>query len=284
MGGGMDSTLIFQDAIDCIYTVLQLVAGDKAYPEKVFQEGKCYIGVAWISLCAWESPWEHLCAFLPPQPGVWCHSFWGPSLWQLKSFKCFFPLQASPHQLRVCPSSLQGEYPCLSFLSLSLPFLLGGRGSGARLLEMNPSDAFTGWATLKKWPPLPQASVSPSGKWGQCWCLFHIKDTQNGSGVDCSGSVGCCFLLSSFFFTFLPVLPVLSCHRLSLFLNPFLLLYLSLSVFPSFLSSLSSLSPLPSFRPVFLSLPISIFYPPLPSFFPSSCSNVHPTLLDNQIS
>ena len=52
MGGGMDSTLIFQDAIDCIYTVLQLVAGDKAYPEKVFQEGKCYIGVAWISLCA----------------------------------------------------------------------------------------------------------------------------------------------------------------------------------------------------------------------------------------
>ena len=48
----MDSTLMFQDAIDCIYIVLQLVPGDKAHPEKVFQGGKRYIDVAWISLCA----------------------------------------------------------------------------------------------------------------------------------------------------------------------------------------------------------------------------------------
>lgn len=40
MGGGMDSTLMFEDAIDCIYIVLHLVPGDKAHPEKAFQEGK----------------------------------------------------------------------------------------------------------------------------------------------------------------------------------------------------------------------------------------------------
>lgn len=38
VGGGMDSTLMFRDAIESFSVVLQLVPGDKAHPERVFKE------------------------------------------------------------------------------------------------------------------------------------------------------------------------------------------------------------------------------------------------------
>lgn len=36
--GGMDSTLMFRDALESFSVVLQLVPGDKVHPERVFKE------------------------------------------------------------------------------------------------------------------------------------------------------------------------------------------------------------------------------------------------------
>lgn len=139
---------MFQDTIDSLYIVLQLVSGDRAHPGKVFTEASA-AGVPRISFRRGESPWQLLfLRFFPlilaseVTVSVECHSD-----------SCFFFPSRHQHIGRSeCVPSLC-KVSALVYVSPSPPVSLSLSWQ-AEALERNPSAALPDGVTLGKGPHL----------------------------------------------------------------------------------------------------------------------------------
>ena len=254
---------MFQDTIDSLYIVLQLVSGDRAHPGKVFTEASA-AGVPRISFRRGESPWQLLfLRFFPlilaseVTVSVECHSD-----------SCFFFPSRHQHIGRSeCVPSLC-KVSALVYVSPSprLPFsFLAGRGSGEESQRCS-----SWWSDLGQKTPPPRALVSPSGKGEPSGGLSHRQSSGNGVRTTVLGVRAVAFFCFQPSLAFLPVLSSAKTCSTPLPLPA----SLSPSLFcpPSFPSSVS----LPSSCPIFLYLPLSFSSS---SFLPSSCASFHPMLL-----